>query len=222
MREIRNICVFCGSSPGADIRFTEAARALGLLMAEQNIGLVYGGSNIGLMRAIADEVLKHNGRVVGVMPQGLIDKEVAYTSLKEFHVVDSMSRRKEMMADLSDAFITMPGGIGTLDELFEAMSWNQLDIMDKPVALLNTAGYYDHLVAFLKHTVDQHFVRTEHLSNLIVEESPAELLRKLHNYNPVKVDSKWIDDLKKMTPSPHPPTPSPGGRGGGRTTFEQH
>lgn len=199
MREIKNICVFCGSSPGADVRFTEAARALGKIMAEKNIGLVYGGSNIGLMRAIADEVLQNNGRVIGVMPQGLIDKEVAYTSLKEFHVVDSMSRRKELMAELSDAFVTMPGGIGTLDELFEAMSWNQLDIMDKPVALLNTAGYYDHLVTFLKHTVDQHFVRTEHLSNLIVEEHPADVVKRLLEYNPIKVDSKWIDDLRIRT-----------------------
>lgn len=181
------------------MRFTEAARALGKIMAEKNIGLVYGGSNIGLMRAIADEVLQNNGRVIGVMPQGLIDKEVAYTSLKEFHVVDSMSRRKELMAELSDAFVTMPGGIGTLDELFEAMSWNQLDIMDKPVALLNTAGYYDHLVTFLKHTVDQHFVRTEHLSNLIVEEHPADVVQRLLEYNPIKVDSKWIDDLRVRT-----------------------
>ncbi|HLO91205.1 MAG TPA: TIGR00730 family Rossman fold protein [Lentimicrobium sp.] len=199
MRDIKNICVFCGSSPGADIAFTEAARALGRIMAQRNIGLVYGGSNIGLMRAIADEVLRGNGRVVGVMPQGLIDKEVAYTTLKEFHVVDTMSRRKELMADLSDAFIAMPGGIGTLDELFEAMSWNQLDIMDKPVALLNTAGFYDHLIAFLKNTVDKHFVRPEHFNNLIVEPDAAAIITRLTEYNPVKVDSKWIDDLRVKT-----------------------
>ena len=199
MREIKNICVFCGSSPGIDTRFAKEARDLGRLMADNNIGLVYGGSNIGLMRAIADEVLKHDGRVIGVMPQGLIEKEVAYTSLKEFHVVDTMSRRKELMAELSDAFIAMPGGIGTLDELFEAMSWNQLEIMDKPVALLNTAGFYDQLVAFLKHTVEQHFVREEHYNNLIVDSNPAELLNKLKAYTPVNPGTKWIDDLKTLT-----------------------
>jgi uncharacterized protein (TIGR00730 family) len=199
MRKIKTICVFCGSSPGLDINFTRAARELGRLMAAEDIGLVYGGSNIGLMRAIADEVLKHNGRVVGVMPQGLIDKEVAYTSLKDFHVVDTMSRRKELMAELSDAFIAMPGGIGTLDELFEAMSWNQLEIMDKPVALLNTDGFYDHLVAFLRHTVEQHFVREEHYNNLIVDSDPAGLLKKLNAYTPVNPGTKWIDDLKTLT-----------------------
>lgn len=199
MREIRNICVFCGSSPGSDIRYTEAARALGNMMAAKHIGLVYGGSNIGLMRVIADEVLNNNGRVVGVMPRGLIEKEVGYTSLKEFHIVDSMSRRKELMAELSDGFIALPGGIGTLDELFEAMSWNQLNIMDKPVAVLNTAGFYNHLITFLKHTVNQHFVRQEHFSNLIIENEPADVLNRMLSYTPIQVDSKWIDDLKTRT-----------------------
>lgn len=199
MNKIKSICVFCGSSPGANGDYGKAARELGKLMAANHTTLVYGGSNIGLMRAIADEVLNLSGKVIGIMPQGLIDREVAYTELKEFHVVDTMSRRKELMAELSDAFIAMPGGIGTLDELFEVMSWNQLDIMDKPVALLNTGGYYDHLVAFLKHTVDQRFVRHEHYSNLIVEEDPAKLLQRLEEYVPLHVDSKWIDDLKLNT-----------------------
>jgi uncharacterized protein (TIGR00730 family) len=199
MREIKNICVFCGSSPGASIDYSVAARELGRLMSLQGIGLVYGGSNIGLMRAIADEMLTRGSSVVGVMPQGLIDREVAYSSLEVFHVVDSMSRRKELMAELSDAFITMPGGIGTLDELFEAMSWNQLDIIDNPVALLNTNGYYDHMIKFLEHTVDQKFVRAEHFSNLIIDSDPARLLEKISNYQPLKVDSKWIDDIKEQT-----------------------
>lgn len=199
MREIKSICVFCGSSPGATTKYSGAARTLGRLMAERGIALVYGGSNIGLMRAIADEVLKYYGRVIGVMPQGLINREVAYLSLKEFHVVDTMSQRKELMSNLSDAFVAMPGGIGTLDELFEVMSWNQLDIIDKPVALLNTDGFYNHLVNFLEYTVAEHFVRSEHFSNLIVEEDAVVLLQKLHDYKPLKVDSKWIDDLKTRT-----------------------
>lgn len=199
MKKINSICVFCGSSPGADPDFTASARQLGKLMGQQGITLVYGGSNIGLMRAIADACLAEGGHVIGVMPQGLIDREVAYTDLKEFHVVESMSIRKEKMAMLSDAFIAMPGGIGTLDEIFEAMSWNQLEIMDKPVALLNTKGFYDQLVSFLNYTVEQKFVRPEHRNNLLVDENPEKLLEAIENYVSLKVDSKWIDDLKAET-----------------------
>lgn len=199
MREIKSICVFCGSSPGADPEYSHAARELGKLLGRKGITLVYGGSNIGLMRVIADACLSEGGHVIGVMPRGLIDREVAYTSLKEFHVVESMSIRKEKMAELSDAFIAMPGGIGTLDEIFEAMSWNQLEIMDKPVALLNTAGFYNQLVDFLRLTVEQRFVRPEHFTNLLVHENPAELLNLIASHVTVKVDSKWIDDLKEQT-----------------------
>lgn len=199
MKKINSICVFCGSSPGADTDFTASARQLGKLMGQQGITLVYGGSNIGLMRAIADACLAEGGHVIGVMPQGLIDREVAYTDLKELHVVESMSIRKEKMAMLSDAFIAMPGGIGTLDEIFEAMSWNQLEIMDKPVALLNTKGFYDQLVSFLDYTVEQKFVRPEHRNNLLVDENPEKLLEAIENYVSLKVDSKWIDDLKAET-----------------------
>lgn len=201
MKKIKSICVFCGSSPGSDPAYTEAARNLGRLMGQQGITLVYGGSNIGLMRSIADAAIAAGGHVVGVMPQGLIDREVAYTELKEFHVVQSMSIRKEKMAELSDAFIAMPGGIGTLDEIFEVMSWNQLEIMDKPMALLNTAGYYDHLVKFLDYTVDQRFVRPEHRKNLLVNADAEQLLLDIENYISLKVDSKWIDDLKAQTAS---------------------
>lgn len=199
MKKIKSICVFCGSSPGADPDFTASARQLGKLMGQQGITLVYGGSNIGLMRAIADACLAEGGHVIGVMPQGLIDREVAYTDLKELHVVESMSIRKEKMAMLSDAFIAMPGGIGTLDEIFEAMSWNQLEIMDKPVALLNTKGFYDQLVGFLDYTVEQRFVRPEHRNNLLVDDNPENLLESIENYVSLKVDSKWIDDLKAET-----------------------
>lgn len=201
MRKIKSICVFCGSSPGSDPEYTAAARQLGRLLGRKSITLVYGGSNIGLMRAIADACLAEGGHVVGVMPQGLIDREVAYTELKEFHVVESMSIRKEKMAELSDAFIAMPGGIGTLDEIFEAMSWNQLEIMDKPVALLNTKGFYNQLVSFLEYTVEQRFVRPEHHKNLLVNEYPEHLLEAIEGYESLKVDSKWIDDLKAQTKS---------------------
>ncbi|MFH1121608.1 MAG: TIGR00730 family Rossman fold protein [Bacteroidota bacterium] len=201
VREIKSICVFCGSSPGSDPEYTVAARQLGRLLGRKRITLVYGGSNIGLMRAIADACLAEGGHVVGVMPQGLIDREVAYTDLKEFHVVETMSIRKEKMAELSDAFIAMPGGIGTLDEIFEAMSWNQLEIMDKPVALMNTKGFYNQLVGFLEFTVEKRFVRPEHHKNLLVHESPELLLEAIENYVSLRVDSKWIDDLKAQTKS---------------------
>jgi len=199
MPEIRSVCVFCGSSPGLDPDYTRAARELGALLGQRGITLVYGGSSIGLMRAIADACLDNGGHVVGVMPQGLVDKEVAYAVLKEMHIVESMSIRKQTMADLSDAFIAMPGGIGTLDEIFEVMSWNQLGIMDKPMGLLNIKGYYDQLYAFLEYAVNQHFIRQEHHKNLLINSRPGELLGMMEKHISVKVDSKWIDELKSAT-----------------------
>ena len=199
MNNIKSICVFCGSSTGLMPEYTQAARELGTLMAQKGITLVYGGSNIGLMRSIADACLTAGGHVIGVMPKGLIEREVAYTEVKEFHVVENMSIRKQKMADLSDAFIAMPGGIGTLDEVFEVMSWNQLEIIEKPMALLNTAGYYDHLAKFLDYTVEQRFVRPEHRSNLLVNANPAKLLEEIEVFKAQKVDSKWIDELKADT-----------------------
>jgi uncharacterized protein (TIGR00730 family) len=199
MPEIRSVCVFCGSSPGLDPDYTRAARELGTLLGQRKITLVYGGSSIGLMRAIADACLDNGGHVIGVMPQGLIDKEVAYAALKEMHVVENMSIRKQKMADLSDAFIAMPGGIGTLDEIFEVMSWNQLGIIDKPMGLLNTKNYYNHLHTFLDYAVAQRFVRPEHHENLLMHAQPAELLTMMEKHISVKVDSKWIDELKSAT-----------------------
>lgn len=199
MPEIRSVCVFCGSSPGLSPDYSAAARALGKLLGERRITLVYGGSSIGLMRAIADACLENGGHVIGVMPQGLVDREVAYAALKEMHVVENMSIRKQKMADLSDAFIAMPGGIGTLDEIFEVMSWNQLGIIDKPMGLLNTNGYYDHLQTFMEYAVNQRFVRKEHHDNLLIHAQPDELLAMMENHISVKVDSKWIDELKSAT-----------------------
>lgn len=167
-------------------------------MARRGISLVYGGSNIGIMRVIADTILQEGGEVIGVMPRHLIEREVAHREITRFHEVETMAERKAAMADLSDAFITLPGGIGTLDELFEVMSWNQLEIMDKPVALYNIDGYYDQLVSFLDHTVQQQFVKPEHRLNLIVDEDEYQLLEKILHYVPVKVDGgKWIKELRE-------------------------
>jgi hypothetical protein len=193
-----SICVFCGSSSGSNPVYTDKAIALGNLFTEKNITLVYGGSNVGLMQVIADTMLEAGGKVVGVMPHTLIQREVAHKGLTEFHVVETMAERKAVMGDLSDAFISMPGGIGTLDELFEVMSWNQLDLIAKPVALYNVLGYYDQLLAFLDHSVDQRFVKPEHRFNLIAESDENILLEKIFKYKPVKVDGgKWIKEIKE-------------------------
>lgn len=200
MPNIKSICVFCGSSSGSNPVYTEKAVALGNIFVENNITLVYGGSNVGLMHVIAETILKAGGNVIGVMPHNLIQREVAHNGLTEFHVVETMAERKARMDELSDAFIAMPGGIGTLDEIFEVMSWNQLELITKPVALYNVLGYYDQLLGFLDHSVNQHFVKPEHRHNLIAESDEKVLLGKIMNYQPIKVDGgKWIKELKQGT-----------------------
>lgn len=197
MKTITSLCIFCGSSSGSRPEYSAAARQLGSELVSRDITLVYGGSNIGIMRAIADTVLQMGGRAIGVMPQQLIDKEVAHKGLTALHIVNSMSERKERMACLSDAFIALPGGIGTLDELFEVMTWNQLGLIDKPIALLNTCGYWDGLVRFLDNMVVEKFVRPEHRNNLLLDHNPVHLLDRLSIFEAEKVDSKWIADLKE-------------------------
>jgi len=197
---IKSICIFCGSSSGSNPDYTLKTIELGKLLAKNNITLVYGGSNVGLMRVIADTMMEAGGKVIGVMPHTLIEREVAHKGITEFHVVETMAERKAVMDQLSDAFIAMPGGVGTLDELFEVMSWNQLELITKPVALFNVLGYYDQLLAFLDHSVDQRFVKPEHRINLIAESNEKILLDKIMKYKPVKVDGgKWISELKAET-----------------------
>jgi len=198
LNSIRSICVFCGSSAGSQDTYSRKAHDLGKLLAAEGITLVYGGSNVGIMRVIADTVLASGGHVTGIMPHSLIEREVAHPGNTEFHVVDTMAERKHRMGELSDAFVAMPGGIGTLDELFEVMSWNQLEIMNKPVALLNISHYYDSLIRFLEHAVEQRFIKPEHLENLIIASDEHELLDKLRKYSPKKVDGgKWIRELRE-------------------------
>jgi len=195
MRHIRSICVFCGSSSGSEGLYASKARELGLTLANAGITLVYGGSRVGLMRVIADTVLDAGGKVIGVMPQHLIDCQVAHTGNTEFYAVENMAERKALMEQLSDAFIAMPGGIGTLDEIFEMMSWNQLEIIEKPVAFFNVSGFYDQLLSFLDHSVNQRFMKSEHRQNLICEGDENLLLEKILNYSPLKVTGgKWIKE----------------------------
>jgi hypothetical protein len=173
------LCVFCGSSPGNDPKYLALARALGALLAQRRITLVYGGGRVGLMGAMADAALAASGRVIGVIPQLLLDKEVGHTGLSELHVVATMSQRKILMGELAGAFIALPGGIGTMDELFEAWTWTQLDLHRKPCGLINFERYYDPLIAFLDRAVEQGFLRPRHRAALLVDDDLERLLNRL-------------------------------------------
>lgn len=176
---MRAICVFCGSNPGNRPEYLEVARRTGRLIAERRLTLVYGGGKVGLMGALADSALAAGGRVVGVIPQMLLDREVGHPCLSELHVVTTMSERKLMMGELADAFLTLPGGIGTLDELFEAWTWTQLGLHDKPSGLLNHQGYYDALIQFLDLTVSEGFQRPRHRAALLADTEVGSLLDQL-------------------------------------------
>ncbi|HEX4955978.1 MAG TPA: TIGR00730 family Rossman fold protein [Thermoanaerobaculia bacterium] len=188
----RRVCVFAGSSPGARPEYAGGARRLGAALVERGLELVYGGGGVGLMRAVADGVLERGGHVIGVIPEGLLRREVAHRGLPDLRVVTSMHERKALMADLSDAFIALPGGLGTLEELFEVLTWAQLGIHAKPCGLLDVGGYYQGLVTFLEHAVEHRFVRAEHRAALLVEQEPEVLLDRFVGYRPVPVE-KWLD-----------------------------
>ncbi|WXL25814.1 TIGR00730 family Rossman fold protein [Ectopseudomonas mendocina] len=185
------LCVFCGSNPGNDPVYLEGAKRLGRALAEEEIGLVYGGASVGLMGAVADAALEAGGEVIGVIPRSLWEKEVGHTGLNDLRVVDSMHQRKALMAELSDGFIAMPGGVGTLEELFEVWTWAQLGHHRKPCSLLNINGYYDQLGLFLNHMVNEAFVKPEHRTMLIVEKRIDSLIEAIRAYQPPQV-SKWI------------------------------
>jgi len=194
---MKSICVFCGSSMGNDPVYAKDAARLGEIMGKQGFRLVFGGSNIGLMTVIADAVLANGGEVVGVMPENLVARNIVHKQLTQFYTVADMAERKQLMGDLSDAFVAMPGGFGTLDELAEVLTWLQLELMDKPVAVLNTKGYFDHFLKFLDHARDEKFLRVEHRQNIVVQDNPDDLLSSLIKFVPVPVYSKWVDELKK-------------------------
>jgi len=187
-----SICVYCGSSPGKDPAFLQAARELGTLLAKRGHTLVYGGGNTGLMGVVADAVLAAGGRVVGVIPDHLVRREVGHSGLTEQHVVASMHERKAKMVSLADDFLALPGGVGTLEEIIEVFVWMQLGLHAKPCALLNVNGYYDPLINYLTHMTQQRFLRPEHLSQLIVAREPSEALDRLLSFTPTAIE-KWID-----------------------------
>ena len=175
---VKAICVYCGANAGASPRFAEEARALARALVERNLSLVYGGGKVGLMGVIADEVLRLGGEVSGVIPTALVEREVGHTGLTRQFIVKDMHERKAMMAQLADGFIAMPGGLGTLEELFEMLTWAQLGIHSKPIGLLNVDGYYDGLVSFVRHATEQELVRPQHAALMMVENDAEALMRR--------------------------------------------
>ena len=190
-RPLASVCVFCGSSPGVDGRFLDAARDFGARLARRGVGLVYGGARRGLMGALADAALEDGGRVTGVIPRGLWEREVGHTGLSELLVVDSMHERKALMAERSSAFVALPGGVGTLEELFESWTWALLGIHEKPVALLDVDGFFAPLLALVDHMVEQGFLRPAHRQMLVVDDDPERLLERLAAYEAPAVQ-RWL------------------------------
>jgi uncharacterized protein (TIGR00730 family) len=191
MARVSSVCVFCGSQAGLMPEYAEAARVMGRELASRGIGLVFGGGRIGIMGALADATVAAGGYVTGIIPRPLADKEIAHGGVQELALVDSMHERKQLMSNRADAFVALPGGLGTLEELFEVLTWAQLGIHRKPVGLLNVAGYFDSLLRFFDEMVAQGFVRDSERSRLLVAESPAELIDRLTTYE-APVVAPWL------------------------------
>jgi uncharacterized protein (TIGR00730 family) len=189
---IRRLCVFCGSNVGRDPAYVRLAEALGATLAKRGIGIVYGGGRVGLMGALADAALVAGGEVIGVMPQALIDREIGHRGLTQLRIVGSMHERKALMAELADGFVALPGGVGTLEELFEVWTWAQLGLHTRPCGVLDSDGFYAPLVAFLDHLVETGFVRPEHRAMLLSARSPEELLAAFAAYRAPRV-GKWVE-----------------------------
>ena len=193
---MNRLAIYCGSATPADPRFVELAREVGQTLAQRNIGIVYGGGKAGLMGALADGALAAGGEVIGVIPTALVGRELAHRGLTELHVVETMHQRKQAFTDLSDGFITLPGGVGTMDELWEAVSWAQLGYHANPVGLLNAFGYYDGLIEFNRHMAEVGFVRAAHRGIVIAAETLDQLLEKMANFTPAtSVVQMGPDDL---------------------------
>jgi uncharacterized protein (TIGR00730 family) len=193
LRRVERICVFCGASPGARPAYREATAELARVLVDEGIGVVYGGGGVGLMGALADAVIEAGGELTGVIPRALVDREIAHRDVLDMRVVGSMHERKALMAELSGAFIALPGGIGTLEELFEVYTWAQLGLHQKPCALMNVEGYYDGIETFLAHAVSERFLREETRELLLVDTDPATLVERLRAFEPTAAVPKWID-----------------------------
>jgi uncharacterized protein (TIGR00730 family) len=189
---MKRICVFCGSSSGSRPEYRAAAEEIAAELVRRNIGLVFGGGKVGLMGVLADAVLKAGGEAVGVIPEHIMSREIGHKGLTKLHVVHSMHERKALMADLSDAFVALPGGFGTLEEFCEVLTWSQLGLHAKPCGVLNVLGYYTPLLAMFDHAVEERFLKPENRALVLARESSAELLQALEEWRPVRVE-KWLD-----------------------------
>ncbi len=194
---MQRICIFCGSSKGMDPIYAEATRQLAGVFISNKVDLVYGGADIGLMKIAADTVLEGEGKVIGVMPEDLAGREIAHDGITEMHIVDSMAERKNKMAEISDAFIMLPGGVGTLDEFFEMMSWNQLGYMKKPLGIFNINGFFNKLLEFVDHATEEKFLREEHRKNIICESDPEILIQKMLKFT-FEEPEEWVERLKRI------------------------
>jgi len=192
---MRRLCIFCGSSPGRNGAYTDAAKRLAQAMAGRGIGLVYGGGSVGVMGAVADAMAAAGGEVIGVIPEFLQRREVAHEGVSDLRVVATMHERKALMADLSDGFVALPGGIGTMEEFFEVWTWTQLGAHAKPCALLNVEGYFDKLLGFLDHMVEERFLAPTHRGIVFVEQEPETLLDRIGQFAAPDTD-KWLDRNK--------------------------
>lgn len=196
---MKRICVFCGSSPGVKPEYAQSAMRLGSILAQGQVGLVYGGGNVGMMGQLAKAVIEQGGEVIGVIPRELLEKNVAYTELSDLRVVGSMHERKALMAELADGFMALPGGLGTLEEFFEVWTWAQLGLHQKPCGLLNVCDYYTPLITFLDHLVTQGFLAAAHRSMVMVEEHPEALLKQFDQYRAPLVDkAAWALQLGQI------------------------
>lgn len=194
---MKKICIFCGSSMGFDPIYKEKAAELGHVLADHGCELLFGGGSVGLMKVIADVMMEHGCKVTGTITKHLLDMHVGHDGIDELIVVESMAERKKILEDMADGFIALPGGIGTMDEFFEAYVLSQLRVFDKPVALYNVNGYYDGIVAFIKHIADEGFMRREHAENLIVSDDAKDLLTKMEQFEPADV-TKWVVEIKEQ------------------------
>jgi uncharacterized protein (TIGR00730 family) len=195
--KLKRICVYCGSSVGARPAYKQTAQRLGELMAERGIGLVFGGGCVGLMGVVADAALAQGGEAIGVIPQSLVRREIGHRGVTKLHVVETMHQRKSLMADLSDAFIALPGGYGTLEEICETITWSQLGIQQKPCGLLNIENYWDGMLQFLDHAVREDFVRPENRGLVLVASTPEQMLDQLAAWAPPAHIEKWLDEAKR-------------------------
>ena len=194
---MKKICIFCGSSMGFDPIYKEKAAELGQVLADNGCELLYGGGSVGLMKIVADVMMKRHRRVIGTITQHLLDMRVGHPEIDELIVVETMAERKKILEDMADGFIALPGGIGTMDEFFEAYVLSQLRVFDKPVALFNVNGYYDGIVSFINHVAEEGFMRKEHAENLIVSDDPKVLLEKMEQFQPADV-TKWVVEIKEQ------------------------